>query len=139
MKKKCPRDGTRLSLVRVCGVVLDKCHHCDGIWCDHGELQALKKADAKEVEAALEAVYGDPLVRVEEKDGPMRCPACDGRLIKQTYAVQLPMDIDRCDTCLGIWFDDRELDAALGKKKERRESKSSPLLAMFESMGEWLA
>lgn len=137
--KKCPRDGTRLSLIRVSGVVLDKCHHCDGIWCDAGELKELKRAKVKEVEEALEKSYGNPLAQVEKLDGPMRCPVCDGRLIEQTYAVTLPMRIDKCDSCFGIWFDDRELDAALGKPKQKESPRSRPLLAMLESMNEWLS
>ena len=137
--KKCPRDGTRLSLIRVAGFVLDKCHHCDGIWCDPGELEGLKKADIKQVEEALEKAYGNPVVKVEKLDGPMRCPACDGRLIEQTYAVQLPMRIDKCDSCFGVWLDDRELDAALGKRKETDEPRSQPLVTMFHSISQWLS
>lgn len=137
--KKCPRDGTRLSLIRVSGFVLDKCHHCDGIWCDPGELEGLKKADVKEVEEALEKTYGNPVVQVEKLDGPMRCPVCDGRLIEQTYAVQLPMRIDKCDSCFGVWFDDRELDSALGKRKEKTQQSPQPIVAMFQSMRQWLS
>lgn len=137
--KKCPRDGTRLSLIRVSGFVLDKCHHCDGIWCDPGELEGLKKADVKEVEDVLEKTYGNPLARVETLDGPMRCPVCTGRLIEQTYAVQLPMRIDKCDTCFGVWFDDRELDAALGKRRENDAPRSSSIVAMFKSVSVWLS
>ena len=137
--KKCPRDGTVLAMTRVEGIVLDKCHNCDGIWCDHGELEAMKKAKLTGVEELLEHSYGDPVVRVAKKDGPMRCPACEGRLIAQTFAVHLPMRVDRCDTCFGIWLDEGELDAALGKpRKQKPEEQVTPIMKVLKSVSQWL-
>ena len=51
---KCPRDGTHLARVIVDGVEIDKCHKCDGIWCDRGEMERLrdrKIADVEELQA----------------------------------------------------------------------------------------
>lgn len=38
---KCPCDDTVLQRVEALGLELDKCHKCDGIWFDHGELNAI--------------------------------------------------------------------------------------------------
>ena len=49
---KCPRDGTILAPVKIYGIELDKCHKCDGIWCDRGELEDLRERAEPEVEEA---------------------------------------------------------------------------------------
>jgi uncharacterized protein len=44
----------------------------------------------------------------------MRCVKCDGTL----RAVQIEeIQVDQCDVCSGIWFDARELDRVLSKKR----------------------
>ena len=37
----------------------------------------------------------------------MKCPKCGGELKSETY---LNILIDRCDSCHGIWLDEKELD-----------------------------
>lgn len=138
--KICPQDGSRLAMTRVEGFVLDKCHTCDGIWCDNDELEAMKKAQLAQVEESLEAKYGDPLVRLNDKEGPMCCPSCDGRLIEQTYgSVRLMMRIDRCNNCFGIWLDKGELDAALGPAKKQEEDEPGALRMALAAVSQWLA
>ena len=46
---KCPRDGTHLARVIIDGVELDKCHKCDGIWCDRDEMEQLRDRKISEV------------------------------------------------------------------------------------------
>lgn len=38
---KCPRCGSGLAAVQLENIQLDKCHDCDGIWLDDGELNSL--------------------------------------------------------------------------------------------------
>ena len=136
---KCPRDGTKLSPVRIGRIVLDKCHTCDGIWCDAGEFEAIRNAKLTEVETQLEEKYGNPEVKVVEMDGHMQCPRCDGRLIGMTYAIHLPMRVDRCDECFGYWLDAGELDKALGKAKRGKEdSNEFRIKTVLRSVSRWL-
>lgn len=108
---KCPRDGTALQEVSIAGVQLDKCHRCDGIWCDPGELERLRDLDLPSVENQLETRYGNPDVESGEVTGYMRCPRCeDGRLQGITVTYTRHVRVDRCETCLGFWLDKRELD-----------------------------
>src|SRR5690606_32745876 len=82
---KCPRDGTELQTVVAAGVELDKCHKCDGLWLDYGELEALRKKKVSGIEEELERTYGDPQFKTGEVSGYMRCPRCDddeGRLTR---------------------------------------------------------
>ncbi len=113
---KCPRDGTELARVEILGLELDKCHQCDGIWCDPGELERLRDAKVEDIEEALESKYGDPEYKEGDIDAHMRCPRCgDARMMEQFYTYVNPVKVDRCERCHGIWVDDGELNAIVGE------------------------
>ena len=115
---KCPRDGTTLQHVEIMGVELDKCHKCDGIWFDRGELEHLRDAKIEGIEEVIEKKYGDPEFEEGAPKGYMHCPRCDdGRLNRFLYTYVNPVHVDRCGKCMGIWLDDGELDAIIGEKK----------------------
>lgn len=117
---KCPRDGTQLQVVRAAGVELDKCHKCDGLWLDAGELKALRSKRASGLEEEMERRYGNPKFETNEVSGYMRCPRCgeEGRLSRHHVSYfHAPVQVDRCQNCFGIWLDDRELDLLLDDKK----------------------
>ena len=101
------------------GMELDKCHKCDGIWFDRGELDRLRDAKVPEIEELIEQKYGDPAFQEGEPEGYMRCPRCvHAPLRSQTYTYEHPVRIDVCSTCYGIWLDDTELDAIIGEKEK---------------------
>ena len=138
---KCPIDGTLLQTVNVGNVELDKCHKCDGIWFDYGELEKIIAMGAVQVEEQLETSYGNPEFREGEVEGYMRCPRCgDARLQGFTYTYVRPVRIDRCEKCFGLWLDDTELDAILGEKKALDEVDSQvSLKEFFRSFRHWWA
>ncbi len=45
----------------------------------------------------------------------LACPRCEGRLLAITYEG---VEIDRCNTCNGIWLDAGELDKLTEKEEE---------------------
>jgi len=115
---KCPRDGTELARVNILGIELDKCHKCDGIWLDRGELERLRDSKVEDLEEVIEKKYGDPEFREGGVDAHMRCPRCvDAPLRRQGYTYVNPVEIDRCTKCYGIWIDDGELNVIIGEKK----------------------
>ena len=129
---KCPRDGTLLARLDVDDVAIDKCHKCDGIWLDYGELKQLRSTGKQEVEEDLEQTYGDPETEQEELEGFMRCPCCEKTgLVGRQISYYLPVKVDVCPSCHGIWLDDGELDALLEDKKEMEKELSSPKLVAF--------
>lgn len=138
---KCPRDGTALAQVKVLGLELDKCHHCDGIWLDRGELERLRDAKISGVEEALERKYGNPQAQPGTVDAHMRCPRCqDARLLRYTYTYLNPVSIDRCERCHGIWVDDEELEAILGEKQKLEQVQDAgSLRAFLRAMGKLVA
>lgn len=55
--------------------------------------------------------HGIPLSRRGE---PMRCPACDTRLVELERSDVL---IDACPECRGVWLDRGELDRILDRER----------------------
>lgn len=139
---KCPRDGTVLQRVTLFGVELDKCHCCDGIWCDRGEMERLVAANIEDAEEIIERKYGDPKFVSDEVDGYMRCPRCGGntRLMRYHYTYVTPVMLDRCEKCFGIWLDDGELNSVIGERKGLEEATTPRRLEEFlKRMGRWFS
>src|SRR5262245_57449045 len=44
---RCPKCGVSLDARRMHGVSVEHCPKCDGIWLDHGELEAIAGSEAK--------------------------------------------------------------------------------------------
>ena len=129
---KCPRDGTALAKVNLLNLELDKCHKCDGVWFDNGELERLRDAKIENAEEILEQKYGDPEFEEGTVENYMRCPRCvDARLLRQGYTYVNPVYIDRCEKCHGIWIDDGELNAIVGEKKGLDEATDVGKLGSF--------
>lgn len=40
----CPSDGRKLGEAKICGVTVDLCLACNGLWLDAGELEVLRKS-----------------------------------------------------------------------------------------------
>lgn len=128
---KCPRDGTILKPVQIIGIELDKCHHCNGLWCDRGELDKLRDSRQHGLEEIIEQEYGNPEYMKHQTDGYMRCPRCGGRLTAHNYSYVAPVTVDTCQDCLGIWLDNGELDHIAGQKNSLEQAASSGKLADF--------
>ena len=140
---KCPRDGTVLQKVVLdrLALELDKCHKCDGIWCDRGELERLRDSHIEGLEEVIEDRYGDPPFEESQTAGYMRCPRCGdaGRLHRFTYTYVTPVELDRCDKCFGIWLDDGELDVIIGESTNLARATDVNKLGNFlRRMGHWL-
>jgi Zn-finger nucleic acid-binding protein len=125
---QCPKDGNSLQVIDVRGINIDKCHQCDGLWLDHGELKAICDMDLSEIEEELEEKYGNPTVELGEVSGYMRCPSCgeEGRLTRHHVSYfHVPVQVDRCQQCHGMWLDDQELDALLDDKQQMDQKLSN--------------
>jgi len=129
---KCPRDGTKLAPVTVGGIQIDKCHQCDGLWFDRGELEQIRQLDQIDIEEQIEREFGNPTFEPGKVDGYMRCPRCPkGRLQQVTYTLQKRVKIDRCESCFGIWIDDTELDSIVGEERALEKVASSSSFRAF--------
>ena len=110
----CPRDNMRLVTVHVNGYSLQKCPHCEGLWLAHNELDHILELGRRDIEAKIDAVEEEEAGYSEDGEAYMRCPNCVvGRLQRIHFTILRPVEIDRCDNCMGYWLDYGELDAIL--------------------------
>jgi len=58
----------------------------------------------------------------------MDCPKCSQGILKPTKLKSKDIELDRCQACKGLWFDDTELYTVLGVKAKKT---SIPRFAML--------
>ena len=90
---------------------IEQCKHCQGIFLDFGELEALMereivKSEKKEI-TILQEVINNPRVR-EKKVKYKKCPQCRKMMARFNYKQRSGVIIDRCGSC-GYWLDSGEL------------------------------
>lgn len=129
---KCPRDGTTLASVEILKLQLDKCPRCGGLWCDCGEMERLRDARIEGIEQVLERKYPDAAVHEGDTKAYMRCPRCEeARLLRHHYTYVNPVEVDRCESCSGVWLDAGELDAIIGEKARLEQEADLERLRTF--------
>ena len=50
---RCPKCGMQLVEIDYKGMKIDKCTECDGVWLDHGELEAIVDLDKSVISRLL--------------------------------------------------------------------------------------
>lgn len=84
------------------GVKVDFCHNCKGMWFDKAEL-------------SFYASTGQDIPNFDEvfksaKNTDLQCPRCvDVKLLEMPYHPNEPLLIDYCDSCHGIFLDQKEI------------------------------
>ena len=107
---RCPRSASfPLRPLRVGGVNTDVCEDCGGVWLDRLELARFEDPVS---------AFGDALVAHLSQFSPalidhsvrLRCPHHpDVVMLRRKYSAAIPIDIDECPQCGGIWLDADEL------------------------------
>jgi Zn-finger nucleic acid-binding protein len=95
-------DGISVEPVKG-AVEIDVCGGCSGVWLDWSEVGSLK-----ELAQFISSTHGAAWQRDLEVG---KCPVCTEKEL-----VRLPVGafgVDRCDDCLGLWFDGGELGPML--------------------------
>jgi Zn-finger nucleic acid-binding protein len=101
----CPACDDDLIVFELGGVEIDHCVGCRGTWLDGGELEMIVEfagAESGVFTRALDAA------RAGEKSD-RRCPRCS-RKMRLIHLGETPtIDLDRCPTGHGLWFDSGEM------------------------------
>ncbi len=107
---KCPRTGADLKPVKVGGITVDISEECGGVFFDSHEVE---KFDQKT------KIRGGLLVHHLKQFTPpaldlskhIDCPKCTGVIMSRNfYGSGNEIEVDRCPSCEGIWFDFGELE-----------------------------
>ena len=105
----CPRCSTPLTPLRVGGTSTDVCENCGGLWLDRLELSRFEDPDS---------VFGDALVAHLRQFPPtlldhsirLTCPRHPQVvMLRRWFSPVIPVEIDECPECGGIWLDTDEL------------------------------
>jgi Zn-finger nucleic acid-binding protein len=106
---RCPRDNAHAHLIREEGggvpFYIDFCGTCRGAWLDHGEFAKIIGSEA------AERVLGDYASGMSG----LKCPRDGADMARRPIGG---IEIDVCPTCRGLWFDRRELEAAMAGTTE---------------------
>ena len=107
---RCPRSATHLSRLRIGGVDTDVCEDCGGVWLDRLELEKFDQSGS---------AFGDALVAHLRQFPPalmdhslrLRCPHhTEAVMLRRDYSRDVPVEIDVCPQCGGVWLDSDELE-----------------------------
>lgn len=106
---RCPRSSILLARLRIGGIDTDVCEDCGGLWLDRTEIARFRNSNS---------VFGDALVAHLNQFPPslidhsirLTCPHHpDAVMLRRKFSVAVPVEIDECPECGGIWFDTDEL------------------------------
>ncbi len=79
------------------------------------EEEYFRRKDKESLERLREAIREEARARGEEQPVTMPCPRCTGKLHAETYDE---VNVDRCDTCGGVWLDAGELELIVGVESD---------------------
>ena len=106
---RCPRSSIPLTRLRIGGIDTDLCEDCGGLWLDRLELARFQDPAS---------AFGDALVAHLEQFPPalidhsirLTCPRHpEVVMLRRKFSLAVPIEIDECPECGGIWLDSDEL------------------------------
>ncbi len=121
----CPECGQPLVAFELRGVEIDHCVDCGGTWLDAGELEMITEL-AGVPSGELSRSLSDASSR---GSGSRRCPRCDRRLRIIAVGDENAVELDRCPTGHGLWFDQGELRAVIERSHDSEEDSVAQFFA----------
>ena len=107
---KCPACASTLSERTAGSLTIDVCETgCGGIFFDRFEIQQVDEASEEEGVALLEwSSKGDnKRPRTEQR---YSCPRCNIIMMRGQFKPSIPVTVDTCPGCAGLWLDRGELN-----------------------------
>lgn len=77
------------------------------------EEEYFRRKDKESLERLREAIREE--AKTSGEPVTMPCPRCTGKLHSEVYDE---VNVDRCDTCGGVWLDAGELEQIIGKESD---------------------
>lgn len=121
----CPRcrDGTHLERKKVGEHTIDSCLKCSGVWLDHTVLDKLLLHSNQQ--KSSQAMLGYQFTKITDlkrhKVSYLPCPECEHVMHRRNFAQKSGIIVDVC-SAHGIWFDKKELAAAIHFVRTSKET-----------------
>ena len=114
---KCPDQHDVLVTLEMKGVEIDQCFTCRGIWLDAGELAMIAELAGVGEGIITEILEGADLGENTNR----KCPRCNRKMHLIEIGGDRKIQLDRCRSKHGIWFDDKELKSLVESFDEGEE------------------
>lgn len=98
---RCPKCRSDMAQIDVQGTEVDRCHVCNGLWFDAGEIEALRNKEAAAMIDTGSAAQGREYNVVDN----YRCPRCGGEMCRTADEQQRHIWYETCVDCSGSFFD----------------------------------
>lgn len=108
MQRLCPACHIPLTETLLHRQTVDRCHQCNGIFFDAGELESILQIVDIFNHIHLSEDDIDPIPDIEKKR-ILQCPEDQSTMIKEEIGENIVIDL--CEQCQGIWLDDHEITA----------------------------
>lgn len=127
---RCPQCSQALITLEFCGIEVDHCYTCGGIWLDNGEIEHLLALGGEDE-------YLQTMHAAHVKERRRRCPLCRRVMEKVALGSGDTVVLDHCAKH-GVWSDAGELRKILADsaKTERRSHVVQLLDEMFAARNE---
>jgi Zn-finger nucleic acid-binding protein len=98
---RCPKCRSDMAQIDVQGTEVDRCHMCNGLWFDAGEIEALRNKEAAAMIDTGSVTQGKEYNVVDN----YRCPRCGGEMCRTVDEQQRHIWYETCAECSGSFFD----------------------------------
>lgn len=132
LELRCPNDCGRLTPFAAGAIDIPRCPVCAGIYVSVAVLKHLhltSHATLETIDASILPADRKVAKEAARSTEPRPCPNCRTLMLPITVHTQVPVILDRCGVCSGIWADDRELaavSAPMGEDAILRFAKQLP-------------
>jgi len=116
----CPCCRIDMEEISYEGAPVLKCKYCQGVFVGNDKISRILIREDKMFLAELvrlaEAILASKdKINYFKKDNPknlwvLRCPKCNELMHREYFLYSYPVLVDRCASCLGVWFDKNELE-----------------------------
>lgn len=136
---KCPACGKIMEKVFIKseGINIDICTDgCGGIFFDNREFDSFNE-DNEDVSAIEEKLKGKTFAPVDEEQVRI-CPACGGKMVKNTSKVNGDVVVDDCYICGGKFLDYSELNKIRAEYVNDNSRTDSAMEYLYKEIGQEL-
>ena len=121
--RKCPRCNEKMETASSAEVITNRCLYCNGVWIDGISLNTLLEHESTTLTTS--AIQKDFLF--SDKDISRHCPDCTNQDLKQVFVKTV--ELDYCQECNGLFFDEGELIQLFPDFNTENRSKNEILIA----------
>ena len=136
---RCPKCFEILVRIDQGGVPLRQCGGCFGAWLGEVPFKRLTRPQVDPADASAEAPQASlvdlaALVGESNSRKDVRCPECGVVMRKGRVHPMIPVEIDQCPKCRGVWLDAGELALIQRLYYEMRTSDDPKIVALREKV-----